>query len=421
MNHFFISLLVLALFFSCAAPKSDNLCDAENSRFIPNLLIRFLAKDNSYQCGYKINSNPPACDLSYEETHYDANWPSIQKEMESQFALGSGPTESLVQYRPELVSTVLGISPSYPAFQGALNAPNGSIYFPPYYSPKILEVNTYSKTYSSFGTFSGSVELIGGALGPAGVLYFAPHLVSNFYAFDTNKSALSIVGNETLASAAYNGAIYAPNGKIYFVPSSETIIRYYDTYSKTIGQVATPTSGGFSTGVLTPQGKIYFIPFVSTQMYILDTKDDSITIHPYPFPGGNSYISGILTPNGRIYMIPHSVPEILYLDITTNAIETAASIPSPSTGMFNGAVLAPNGKIYPIPEGYGNFISFDTKDHTIKTLFPRPAGSYRSGALGPEGEIYLAPHTADRFDLIQTGSLGRFCPSLRLSPYWNKL
>lgn len=419
MNHFFISLLAMFFFVSCSTPKSENLCDTENAKFIPNLLFRFLIKDKSYQCGYKLNSNPPACELNYEETHLDANWPAVKKEMESQFLLGSGPEESLIQYRPEAINAV--ISSSYPAFQGALNAPNGNVYIVPYYSPKILEVDPINKSFSIMGTFSESVERIGGALGPAGILYFAPHLVADFYAFDTNNKSLSILGNETMAGSAYNGAIYAPNGKIYYVPSTETSIRYYDTNTKTIGQVATPTSGGFSTGVLTPQGKIYFIPLVSTSMYILDTKDDSVTTHPYVFPGGSAYISGILTPNGRIYMIPHSVAEILYLDLATNEIVLAGSVPSPGSSMFNGAVLAPNGKIYPIPENYSNFISFDTKDHTIKTLFPRPAGSYRGGALGPDGEIYLAPHIANRFDLIQTGSLGRFCQSLRLSPFWNKL
>lgn len=419
MYHFFISLLAFVFFISCSTPKSENLCDTENSKFISNLLFRFFIKDKSDQCGYKVNSNPPACELNYEETHLDVNWPAIQKEMESQFLLGSGASESLIQYRPESIGAV--ISSSFPAFQGALNAPNGNIYIVPYYSPKILEVNPISKSYSIMGSFSESVERIGGALGPAGILYFAPHLVADFYAFNTNNNSISILGNESLATAAYNGAIYAPNGKIYYVPSSETIIRYYDTNTKTIGQVTTPTSGGFSTGVLTPQGKIYFIPLTSTRMYILDTKDDSVTIHPYVYPGGSAYISGILTPNGRIYMIPHSATQVLYLDISSNEIVLAGNIPSPGTSMFNGAVLAPNGKIYPIPEDYPNFISFDTKDHTISTLFPKPTGSYRGGALGPEGEIYLAPHTTDRFDLIQTGSLGRFCQSLRLSPYWNKL
>ncbi|TGM60717.1 hypothetical protein [Leptospira vanthielii] len=422
MNHFLISFCAFFFLFSCSTPKSENFCDTESSQFISNLLFRFISKDKSNQCGYRLNSNPPACELSYEETHLDANWPAIKKEMETQFALGSSTAESFIQYRPESVASVIGISAAYPGFQGALNAPNGNVYFVPYYSPTILAVNPSSKMYSTMGTKSASVDLIGGSLGPNGIIYFAPHLISDFYALDSIQSSLSIIGNETMPSAAYNGAMYAPNGKIYFVPSGETFIRYYDTNTKKIGIVSTPTSGGFSSAVLTPEGKIYFIPFMGTMMYILDTRDDSISIHPYVFPGAHAYyISGILTPNGRIYMIPYSVATLLYLDTVTNEIVTVTNIPSAGTAMFNGAVLAPNGKIYPIPEDYANFISIDTKDHTITTLFPKPAGSYRGGALGPDGEIYLASHLADRFDMIQTNSLGKFCPSLRLSPYWNKL
>ncbi|EOQ97879.1 putative lipoprotein [Leptospira wolbachii serovar Codice str. CDC] len=419
MNRFLISFLAFTIFISCADPKVNNTCDAENSLFLPNILFRLISKDKSNQCGYRLNSNPPACELTYEETHLDANWPAVKKEMETQFALGSGAPETLIQYRPETVASV--ISTSYPAFQGALNAPNGDIYFLPYDSTKILAINPSSKIYSNAGTVPGTVDFIGGSLGPAGIIYFSPHQNLNFYALDTFQNSLSIVGNKTLVGAAYNGAMYAPNGKIYFVPSSETNIRYYDTNTKTIGTVSTPTSGGFSSAVLTPQGKIYFIPFVSTTMYILDTKDDTVSTHPHVFPGSNAYISGILTPNGRIYMIPFRQIPLIYLDTTTDEIVTVTNIPAAIGSMFNGAVLAPNGKIYPIPEDYSNFISIDTKDHTITTLFSKPAGSYRGGALGPDGEIYLAPHLADRFDVIQTNSLGKFCPSLRLSPYWNKL
>lgn len=421
MNRFFVLFLALSLLFSCAKTKTDNLCDAENSEFFSNILFRLIVEDKSSQCGYRIFPKLPACQLEYEETHLAENWPAVKAEMESQFLLGSSSSESLLQYRPETVGSVTGNGTT--AFQGALNAPNGSVYFLPYDSPMFLSINTSSKTYTNVGVSPGGVAFIGGSLGPSGKIYMAPHVSNDFRSLDTsNNNQQTIIGTQTMVGSAYNGAMYAPNGKIYFVPSSETIIRYYDTKTRTIGSVSTPTSGGFSSAVLTPEGKIYFIPLVATRMYILDTNDDSVSVHPFVFSGANDYISGILTPNGRIYLIPYSAQTLLYLDIATNQMVTVINIPSPISSMFNGAVLAPNGKIYPIPFMYSNFISIDTNTHNIATIFPNPTTtSYRGGALGPNGEIYLAPHGANRFDLIITNSNGKFCDSLRLSPYWNKL
>ncbi|MBM9589099.1 hypothetical protein JWG41_01475 [Leptospira sp. 201903075] len=426
MNRIFLPFLVLSFLFACAKPKAENLCDADDSLFLPNILYRLILEDKSSQCGYRIFPKFPACQLEYEETHLAENWPAVKAEMETQFALGSSGIESLFQYRPETVGSVTGNGST--DFQGALNAPNGEIYFLPYDSTMFLSVNPIAKTFVNAGVAPGGVASIGGSLGPAGKIFLSPHLSSDFLTIDTtNGNQQKVVATQTMGSAAYNGAIYAPNGKIYFVPSSQTIIRYYDTIKDTIGTVATPTSGGFSSAVLTPQGKIYFIPFTSTTMYILDTKDDSVTTHPHVFvlAGGLGYIASVLTPNGRIYMIPFNNLPVIYLDTATGNIETAGNIPTVggNNSMFNGAVLAPNGKIYPVPFEYPNFISIDTKDNSITTLFANPGGTtaYRGGAVGPDGNIYLAPHGADRFDLIDTKSIGRFCPSLRLSPYWNKL
>lgn len=425
MNRFFVSCFVLSLLFSCAEPKADNFCDIEDSFFLPTILLRIMTKDKSNQCGYNLAVKLPACELSYEETHLAENWPQVKAEMDTQFALGSYEAESISRYRSETVQAV--ISANYnTAFQGALNAPNGEIYFMPYDSTMFLSVNPIAKTFVNAGVAPGGVASIGGSLGPAGKIYLSPHLSSDFLTIDTtNGNQQKVVATQTMGSAAYNGAIYAPNGKIYFVPSSQTIIRYYDTINNTLGSVAAPTSGGFSSAVLTPEGKIYFIPFTTTTMYILDTKDDSVTTHPHVFTlsSGNGYIAGIFTPNGRIYMIPFNNLPPIYLNTATGEIVTLSNIPAAGSAMFNGAVLAPNGKIYPVPYAYNNFISIDTKDNSIATLFanPSPGTSYRGGAVGPDGNIYLAPHGADRFDLIDTKSIGKFCNSLRLSPYWNKL
>ncbi|XDD45102.1 hypothetical protein AB3N60_10275 [Leptospira sp. WS39.C2] len=422
MFRYTFALFFLLSFTQCSNQEVTNICDVNSDSFFEELLFRITTKDKSFHCGYQvIPPKLPACSLGYEETHFPDNWTQVKTEMEKQFALGSSGSETLTQYKTNSVAAVIGSG--YPAFQGALSAPNGNVYFIPYNSPSILSVNPNSREYELKAAVPGLVDFIGGTLGPNGIIYFSPHQNNNFYSYNTNSNSLNTIGNVSLAGAAYNGGVYAPNGKIYYVPSGETTIRYFDTKTNTIGSVSTLVSGGiFANGVLTPEGKIYFIPHDATNIHILDTNTETVTIHPHSFGGGGNYISGIYTTNGRIYLIPYNASTLYYVDTKNNDnVVNAGTIPSATSSMFNGVVLSPNGKLYPVPYGYTNFISIDPTTNQIEVLMAKPGvSSYRGGAIGIRGEIYLSPHNADRFDLLDTKANGQFCDSLRLSPYWNK-
>ncbi|ABZ94501.1 conserved hypothetical lipoprotein [Leptospira biflexa serovar Patoc strain 'Patoc 1 (Ames)'] len=422
MLRYFAIAFSLISFVHCSQKNLSNICDVNSDSFFSSLLFRISIKDQSNHCGYKVIPDKiPACSLSYEETHKPENWAQVKLEMETQFELGVSGTESLIQYSLDSVATVLGTG--YPAFQGALGAPNGNVYFLPYNAPNIVSVNPITKLYALHTAVPGGVDFIGGTLGPRGLIYLSPHQNNNFFQYNTANNQMTTIGNVTMAGAAYNGGVYAPNGKIYFVPSNETVIRYYDTNTNTIGAVATPVTGGiFANGVLTPEGKIYFIPHDATNIHILDTNTESVTVHPFSFGGAASYISGIYTPNGRIYMIPYNSSTLYYVDTKNNdSVVNAGTIPSPTSSMFNGVVLSPNGNLYPIPYNYSNFISINPTTNQMTVLMANPGvSSYRGGAIGFRGEIYLSPHNSDRFDLLDTKANGNFCDSLRLSPYWNK-
>ncbi|MBL0954681.1 MAG: WD40 repeat domain-containing protein [Leptospira sp.] len=414
------TLLIFVIFLShCTNGNISNNCDVGSENYINSLLLRFVVKDRSYLCGYKVRI--PACSLSYEETHLPENWIQVKQEVETQFALGSSGEETLIKYNTNTVAAVTGAAST--AFQGALIAPNGNVYLLPYNSPKIVTINPITKNYESAATVPGNVDFIGGTLGPNGIIYLSPHTNNTFFKLDTSNNTLTNITSISMGGAAYNGGVYAPNGKIYYVPSGESTIRYYDTKKGTIGSVATPVSGGiFANGVLTPEGKIYFIPHTATNIHILDTFTESVTTIPFSFGGASNYISGIYTPNGRIYIIPYNASTVYYVDTKDNdKVVNAGTIPSAGTAMFNGVVLAPNGRLYPIPLNYANFISIDSNNSEIRVLMANPStNSYRGGVIGQAGEIYLSPHSSNRFDLLDTKSIGSFCDSVRLSPYWNK-
>ncbi|TGL46836.1 hypothetical protein EHQ59_17560 [Leptospira kemamanensis] len=417
-----IAIILFLSLSNCSPRNVSNFCDADSDVFLNELLFRLTTEDKSSHCGYKLTiPNSPICGRSYDVTHLPENWEDVKKEVESQFALGSSGPETLVQYSPDSVSAA--ISSGYPAFQSALSAPNGKVYLLPYNSPNIVSIDPNNRSYALSTSVPGLVDFIGGILGPQGKIYLAPHQNNDFFEFNTANESMTTIGNVTMGGASYNGGIFAPNGKIYFTPGNESIIRYYDLNTKTIGQVSTPVSGGiFSNAVLTPEGKIYFIPHDATNIHILDTKDDSVTVHPSAIGGSGGYFSGVYAPNGKIYIIPYNAATLYVLDTKNNdTLTSLGNIPASTTGMFNGAILSPNGKIYLIPYNYANFASIDTRNDQLSILMANPAtNSYRGGAIGRGGEIYLSPHNVNRFDLLDTHSNGSFCDSIKLSPYWNK-
>ncbi|TGL99176.1 hypothetical protein [Leptospira jelokensis] len=422
MFRSFLFFSSFCLLFSCSNGNLSNVCDVNSNSYLEELLFRITTKDKSFHCGYQIQEpREPICSLSYEQAHLPENWDLVKKEVELQASLGVSGPEALVQY--SLVSVQSAIGVAYPAFQSALSAPNGKLYLLPYNSPYIVSIDPNNRSFALSTSVAGVVDFMGGALGPNGTIYLAPHQNNDFYSFDTSEETMSTIGNITMGGAAYNGGVFAPNGKVYFTPGNESTIRYYDTKTKTFGSVATTLSGGiFSNGVLTPEGKIYYIPHDATNIYILDTNTDSVTMHSYSFGGSGNFFSGIYAPNGKIYIIPFNASNVFAVDTKNNdTVTNLGNLPSPVSGMFNGVVLSPNGKIYPIPYNYSNFISIDPRTDSYSVLMANPATtSYRGGAIGLGGEIYLSPHNADRFDLLDTKANGSFCDSIRLSPYWNK-
>ncbi|TGN18221.1 hypothetical protein [Leptospira idonii] len=362
--------------------------------------------------------------MNYEKIADPSNWAIVKEEMNRQFAKGSSASETISTFGPTV--TVVNGGNSTEAFQGAVAAPNGKIYLMPYAGIRIQQIDLATQTPSTVGTAQAYVASISGALGPGGKIYRAPHQEGDFVALNTNNNVLENYGTDTnlsLGLQAYSNSVVAPNGKVYYIPGSESYVRYLNLSDNTVGRIPTVLAGGFGSGILAPNGNIYMTPFGSNYIQYIDTKDDTIHTINTNIPGSDKYIGGILAPNGKIYLVPFNSTDFRYINTEDNSTNTfGPTLPGSPAGKFNGSVLAPNGKIYLVPYNETSFYSIDTANDSVSTFGANPGTtSFRGGALSPDGKIYLAPHLQDNYYYIDTKSVGSFCDPIRLSYYWNKM
>jgi streptogramin lyase len=174
-----------------------------------------------------------------------------------------------------------------------------------------------------------------------------------------NRTTLSGASNVGINGNKYSGGALAPNGKIYFAPSTVSTIGYVDASASiptcASFNITTPTGSSpyYAGCVLAPNGKIYCIPFSSTTVGVIDPATNGFSQPITGITGNNKFVGGVLAPNGKIYCIPYQATDVMIIDPSANTVDrTSISltgvVPSLTT-KFQGGVLAPNGKIYCVP------------------------------------------------------------------------
>jgi len=127
------------------------------------------------------------------------------------------------------------ISSDYDSWRSAVLAQNGKIYGIPQSSTSILEIDTIAGTATTFGNVLGSAPTgnqsfggrDGGVLGGDGKIYAAPQGSEAFNSgikllvIDPIQKTLNYVDIPYIYPVStWIGGVLAPNGKIYFIPSS---------------------------------------------------------------------------------------------------------------------------------------------------------------------------------------------------------
>ena len=276
-------------------------------------------------------------------------------------------------------------------------------------------------------------------------------------------------GNFTLQTISYpnvtgnvpinQGSVLAPNGKIYFAPNYDTILRFLDPVTDTIssyGQI-TKRAGSPATqgGVLAPNGKIYFIPEGGlTTGFIVDPSNNGTTTFDtnghLVFPISTNYVlNAVLAPNGKIYvccetgvgatgkivviepnnnnncytlttglpaapyinlgptgLIYTTISGILYkINPTSDTITSLALTGWPSGGIGGSRLtMAPNGFLYATPNSASTFLGYiDPFNDTFKTYALNPClgtGDTVQGILAANGKIYHTPYSLTSIAVI---------------------
>jgi streptogramin lyase len=160
-------------------------------------------------------------------------------------------------------------------------APNGKIYCIPS-APSANTIAVVDPTTStptvSYYTLPVTGRWASGVLGNDGNIYASPTTIpGSMLKIDptTTPPTVSIFGSFTDQSRFYDGGTLAPNGKIYWLPNSNTstpkILELTPGTTPTLVEFDSPSGFLFYGSVLGPDGKIYGLPYVTNKILELST------------------------------------------------------------------------------------------------------------------------------------------------------
>ncbi len=230
---------------------------------------------------------------------------------------------------------------------GGVFAPNGNIYLIPRTSMSTvwyyLNTNTEPPTIETYSQNSGVPILpnnafCGGVLTPDCRIYLSPYLNLPGTLINTTWFYIDTIGNNVVSfpqnsgyttpgTFEYQGACYAPNGRIFFSPnqgSNSPVWLYINTTTRPPTVVSYFQNSGFS------------FP---------------------PANAGGAFIGGcVCGPDGNIYMSPHHASENttwVYIDAMStppNVYSYARNAPSMQQYAFYGISNTPSGDIFLAPQ-----------------------------------------------------------------------
>ena len=187
-----------------------------------------------------------------------------------------------------------------PAFNASLNpngsqlAPNGKIYYVPFFSTIVAVIDPEAGTGATFGFRGGfsytgmtsfGMVFEGAVLAPNGKIYCIPHNVPSTSG-NVTAGPIGIINpddNTTTTIASWIGsgtsgvnqqtAFLAPNGKIYTAPNQDSFVVCIDpetnTTTKLIGNTFGFSSLQSQGGVMHPNGKAFFVPYYTTAIGVM--------------------------------------------------------------------------------------------------------------------------------------------------------
>jgi hypothetical protein len=203
------------------------------------------------------------------------------------------------------------------------------------------------------------------------------------------------------------GGCYSPyNNKIYFAPYRATFVTEFDPVTKSTTRLFFDTNIVTHLGtipqyaqgaVYAPNNKIYFIPFSSTKLIVYNLITQSfeyISSSYLEIINESKFNGGIIANDGKLYLIPYSADRVGIVDISTDTISYFGNFASLT---HLGGVYAENNKIFQAPISGVSFREIDLLTNTISTFGNLGTGSFRwlNGCNGLDGNLYFPPLLAN--------------------------
>jgi len=191
----------------------------------------------------------------------------------------------------------------------------------------VLIIDPSNNTHTTIGPIGGG-NYAGGVQAPNGKLYLCPRSTIGAILDPDNNHAITTFFTPANAVGS-SGMIVAPNGRLIAVPPCDALqtIGFYIDPSANGGTLAVTfamrnfapggSDSGFDGAVLAPNGKIYPIPRSSTVGVVLDPDNFSFTTFG-SFAGSIAHIGGVVSPNGKIYCFPFNATSPAILSFLNN-------------------------------------------------------------------------------------------------------
>ena len=352
-----------------------------------------------------ISSEPHLCELDvpgWDEGQYVSQSSTLQK-----YLSGIALTNRTIPVTGVFVD--LNITTTGKCTCGVLH-PNGKIYMTEEVAPGgdqtciaiiVLDPNSSSTSRIALGTGSGVRCTQGAVLAPNGKIYFHdgnPTVVFN----PSDNTSATVTGEGTSVYDGWEGGALGSDGNIYWCPNVATNIIRVNPNNNTGTQLGGSFAIGGDTGsnqvrysavYPAPNGKLYFWPSYENRLAVLDPSSNTITQFTVAIPfGSGRYISACLAANGKFYTFPRDtgIPAAI-LDPSNNT-GTTFNYFATVNNQFSTPIPLPNGKIYLPPEQLSTvFRVFDPEtltDQTIAGISGLASGAYRVFIYHPNGTIY---------------------------------
>ena len=247
------------------------------------------------------------------------------------------------------------------------------IYCAPYNAIKILVIDTENRLIDSINYTGSDIYAVKkytkGVYCPVNNrIYFAPYSSKAILELNPEDNSINFYGEESMFSSEENfcDVVFNPlDEKLYFIPVYGNKILRLDPLTMQIKEVATLRDNNrvkFNAGVLAPNGLIYCIPgFGYDYIAAFDPNIYDIDYYDLECDMYDEF-SPVVTPSNKIFLIPNGATNnnIITYDIETNTTESIYTMSS-SQDRWSGAVYTAEGLITSLPSTSNKVLRIDTK------------------------------------------------------------